>query len=70
VPVSFPVAWDDLDRIAPGDFTIRTAPALEPGPWLAGVARQALPAELVAEGTVIPGGRVAAMHEGRRRRRA
>ncbi len=21
VPVSFPVAWDDLDRVAPGDFT-------------------------------------------------
>ena len=25
VPVSFPVGWDDLDAIAPGDFTIHTA---------------------------------------------
>ena len=24
-PVSFPVAWSDLDRIAPGDFTVHTA---------------------------------------------
>ena len=24
-PVSFPVAWDDLDAISPGDFTIHTA---------------------------------------------
>ena len=27
-PVSFPVGWDDLERIAPRDFTIRTVPAL------------------------------------------
>ena len=25
VPVSFPVKWDDLDDIAPADFTIHTA---------------------------------------------
>ena len=25
VPVSFPVCWDDLDRVAPGDFTVHTA---------------------------------------------
>ena len=24
-PVSFPVAWDELDDVAPGDFTITTA---------------------------------------------
>ena len=23
-PVSFPVAWDDLDAISPGEFTIHT----------------------------------------------
>ena len=23
-PVSFPVAWDDLDAVAPGDFTVHT----------------------------------------------
>jgi hypothetical protein len=33
-------------------------------------APQALPAELVAEGHTIPVARVAAMHEGRRRKRA
>ena len=34
-PVSFPVAWDELDRVAPADFTVRTAPALLAGgdPW-------------------------------------
>ena len=25
VPVSFPVAWDDLDDVAPADFTVHTA---------------------------------------------
>jgi bifunctional non-homologous end joining protein LigD len=25
VPVSFPVAWDQLDRVTPADFTLRTA---------------------------------------------
>ena len=35
VPVSFPVSWDDLDRIAPSDFTIHTALGLLGGtdPW-------------------------------------
>ena len=35
VPVSFPVAWDDLDRVAPADFTVHTAPALlaDGDPW-------------------------------------
>ncbi len=28
VPVSFPVAWDDLDRVSPADFTVHTALAL------------------------------------------
>jgi hypothetical protein len=33
-------------------------------------APQALPADLVEEGGAIPGGRVQAMHEGKRRARA
>src|SRR5690348_11136620 len=36
-PVSFPVAWDDLDAVAPGDFTIRTAVRAlgDADPWAA-----------------------------------
>ena len=74
VPVSFPVDWGELDRVAPADFTILTAPAeLEARPdcWAARMpARQTLPADLVAEGHTIPVPRVAAMHEGKRRARA
>ncbi|PZG38068.1 ATP-dependent DNA ligase, partial [Spongiactinospora gelatinilytica] len=34
-PVSFPVAWDDLDRVSPADFTVHTAVGLLAGtdPW-------------------------------------
>jgi bifunctional non-homologous end joining protein LigD len=34
-PVSFPVAWDQLDRVAPADLTVRTAARLvaEADPW-------------------------------------
>ena len=28
VPVSFPVPWDDLDRVSPADFTVHSAPEL------------------------------------------
>jgi DNA ligase D-like protein (predicted polymerase) len=73
VPVSFPVAWSDLDAVAPGDFTVRTAPALlgDRDPWRdARPAPQPLPDDLVAEGHRIPIARVAAMHEGKRRARA
>jgi bifunctional non-homologous end joining protein LigD len=69
VPVSFPVAWDDLDRVTPADFTISLAPALTPGPW-SDVVPQPLPAEIVEEGRSIPVARVQAMHEGKRRARA
>ncbi len=73
VPVSFPVGWDDLDAIAPADFTIHTA--LEhlgdADPWRDQmVAPQHLSAELIAEGHAIPVARVQAMHEGKRRARA
>jgi DNA ligase D len=73
VPVSFPVAWGDLDDVAPGDFTIHTAVELLDGrdPWAEALpAPQDLPAELVADGHEIPIPRVAAMHEGKRRARA
>lgn len=73
VPVSFPVAWDELDGVAPRDFTVHTARRHlgERSPW----AEQMPPAQrvsddLVEEGRGIPAGRVAAMHEGKRRARA
>ncbi|WP_285508796.1 ATP-dependent DNA ligase [Actinokineospora sp. NBRC 105648] len=66
--VSFPVAWDDLDRVTPADFTVRTALSL-PDPWADGVpSGQVLPEDLVVEGRGIPVARVQAMHEGKRRR--
>ncbi len=73
VPVSFPVAWDALDRVAPTDFTLRTAARLlaDADPWAEGMpGAQRLPTDLVAEGHTIPVARVQAMHEGRRRARA
>jgi bifunctional non-homologous end joining protein LigD len=72
-PVSFPVSWDELDRVTPADFTIHTVPALLAGgdPWAEQMPRpQPLPAELVEEGRAIPIARVRAMHEGKRRARA
>jgi bifunctional non-homologous end joining protein LigD len=73
MPVSFPVDWDELDRVRPGDFTMHTALRLlrDGDPWVATMPRaQALPPGLVEEGRAIPAGRVQAMHEGRRRSRA
>ena len=73
VPVSFPVAWDDLDDVSPADFTITTVPALvgAADPWADLMPEpQALDAGLVEEGHTIPLARVAAMHEGKRRKRA
>jgi bifunctional non-homologous end joining protein LigD len=72
-PVSFPVEWDELDRVRPDDFTVHTALRLlgERDPWAASMPRaQPLPPGLVEEGRAIPAGRVQAMHEGRRRSRA
>ncbi|WP_158889185.1 DNA polymerase domain-containing protein [Amycolatopsis anabasis] len=72
-PVSFPVAWADLDRVTPADFTLHTAPGLlDAGdPWTAEMPEpQRLDADLVAEGHTIPIARVQAMHEGKRRARA
>ena len=72
-PVSFPVAWADLDRVAPADFTVHTAARLlgAGDPWAAELpAAQELPADLIEEGRAIPVARVQAMHEGKRRARA
>lgn len=70
VPVSFPVAWEELDRVTPRDFTIRTVPGLlgDADPWAAHLpSPQSLPADLIEEGHTIPVARVQAMHEGKRR---
>ena len=72
-PVSFPIAWDALDDVRPGDFTVRTAlERLGDGdPWREWMpVPQAMPADLVEEGHTIPIARVQAMHEGKRRARA
>jgi hypothetical protein len=72
VPVSFPVAWDSLDEVSPGDFTVRTAAQLLGGadPWSAALpSPQTLPEDLIGEGHTIPIARVQAMHEGKRRAR-
>jgi DNA ligase D-like protein (predicted polymerase) len=72
-PVSFPVEWDQLERVAPADFTVHTAVGLVAGgdPWADRMpAPQRLSDDLVAEGREIPVARVQAMHEGRRRARA
>jgi DNA ligase D-like protein (predicted polymerase) len=71
VPVSFPLPWDGLDDVTPADFTVRTAPALlgDTDPWARAMpAPQKLDAGLVEQGHTIPIARVAAMHEGKRRR--
>ena len=73
LPVSFPVAWADLDDIAPGDVTVLNAPGLlgPTDPWQDDLPEpQTLPEDLVAEGHEIPIARVQAMHEGKRRARS
>lgn len=72
LPVSWPVTWDELEGVRPGELTVRTAvDRLADGDsWTAAMATpQRLPADLVAEGHEIPIARVAAMHEGKRRKR-
>ena len=71
--VSFPVPWDELDDVAPRDFTVRSALGLlgDRDPWRDAMpVPQNLDAGLVAEGHTIPIARVQAMHEGKRRARA
>ncbi len=72
-PVSFPVRWEDLESVTPGDFTVKSAPSLLAGrePWAGQMpAPQELGSSLVQEGKEIPVARVQAMHEGKRRARA
>jgi bifunctional non-homologous end joining protein LigD len=72
-PVSFPVAWDELDGVAPGDFTVHTAARLiaERASWAGLLPEpQVLSPGLIEEGHAIPVARVQAMHEGKRRARA
>jgi len=72
-PVSFPVPWDDIDEVSPHDFTIRSAPTVlgTRDPWAELMPEpQELPVVLLEEGHAIEGGRVQAMHEGKRRARA
>jgi hypothetical protein len=71
--VSFPLPWDDLDDVAPADFTVRNAAALLAGsdPWADLLPPPAPVAPvLVEEGREIPVARVRAMHEGKKRARA
>jgi bifunctional non-homologous end joining protein LigD len=73
VPVSFPVPWDDLDRVSPADFTILSAPdrLAAADPWRDLMPEpQLLDPGLVEEGRTIPVARVQAMHEGKRRAKA
>jgi DNA primase len=73
VPVSFPLAWDELDRVAPADFTVHTAARLiaHGDPWANQMPQpQQLNSDLIEEGRLIPVARVQAMHEGKRRARA
>jgi bifunctional non-homologous end joining protein LigD len=73
LPVSAPVAWDDLGEVRPGAITVRTARELigDGDPWAELLPEpQELPADLTAHGHTIPVARVAAMHEGKRRARA
>jgi bifunctional non-homologous end joining protein LigD len=73
VPVSFPVAWEDLDQVVPADFTVHNAAELlgEADPWADQMPpAQELNSDLVAEGHTVPVARVQAMHEGKRRARS
>lgn len=70
--VSYPVAWEDLGEVSPADFTIRSvAGMLDGDPWAASLpSPQRVPDEVIEHGRTIPVARVAAMHEGKRRKRA
>ncbi|MBK8445951.1 MAG: ATP-dependent DNA ligase [Micropruina sp.] len=72
-PVSYPVPWAVLDDVAPSDFTVTSVPRMWSGddPWDAILPEpQRVPDAIVAQGHTIPIARVAAMHEGKRRKRA
>jgi DNA primase len=72
VPVSFPLPWDELDRVTPADFTVHNAAQLiaDRDLWTSQIPGQRLDSGLIEEGRTIPIARVQAMHEGKRRARA
>jgi len=73
LPVSFPLAWSELDDVTPADFTVHSAIDALGGrdPWAETMPEpQRLPSDLIEQGRTIPVARVAAMHEGKRRARA
>jgi bifunctional non-homologous end joining protein LigD len=73
VPVSFPLSWDDLDEVAPSDFTVHSALRQigDHDPWVTQMPSvQTLSTDIIHEGQAIPVARVQAMHEGKRRARA
>ena len=71
LPVSWPVDWDALDDVVPSAITVTTAPLDAVPDWSAALGDpRPLPPELIEEGHTIPVARVAAMHEGKRRKRA
>lgn len=73
VPVSFPTTWDALSEWVPGRVNVSNAIDIlgDGDPWAASMPSvQRVPTDLIAEGRQIPTPRVAAMHEGKRRRRA
>lgn len=70
---SFPVPWDELDQVAPADFTVRTVArrVADADPWADSLPDpQDVHPGLIEEGRTIPVARVQAMHEGKRRARA
>ena len=72
-PISYPVSWEEVEDVVPSSITIRNALGLlgDRDPWAEQMPEpQAVPADLVAEGSEIRPGRVEAMHEGLRRSRA
>jgi DNA ligase D-like protein (predicted polymerase) len=73
VPVSLPLAWEDLGAVTPAEVTVRSALGLlgDRDPWATLMpAPQRIPDDLIDEGRSIPVPRVQAMHEGKRRARA
>ena len=69
-PVSFPVTWDELESVAPSDFTVHTAlDRLGDGdPWAEQMPpAQTLPDDVVAEGHEIRPGRGHARRQARAR---
>lgn len=61
VPVSFPLAWDELERITPEDFNLRTAPGrLEALPAWADLLppAQVISRALINDGRDLPSGRI------------